>query len=431
MIRSQLRKWTFQILRFLAKRRLQKLHPTVVGITGTAGKTSAKEAITDVLSRRFKVKKTQKNLNSEFGVALSILELKKDYSWLNATRVFEWVTILWAGLKDTFQSPEPCDIFVVEMGVDHPGAMDDILQVVRPDIMVFLNVKDAHIGEGHFPNKQAIFNEKTKACAAVPKQGWVVLNRDDAFVRQLISHLPANTLTIGTEEESDLRATEVMMDGEGLRFTLAYEDKKLSVHLPHVLGRHHITMVLSAVAVAFLMGMPWKAIALALEEYQLPPGRMSKIEGKNGSLIIDSSHNASPDTMSAALEILGFFHGRKIAALGTMNELGPLSESEHVKIGKLAAKYADMLLAVGDQAKEYAEGAERGGMSASMIHTFKTSKEAGQFLSNILERNDVVLAKGSQNKVRMEHLVKMCMKEPEKARQLLVRQEPYWLKYVS
>jgi UDP-N-acetylmuramoyl-tripeptide--D-alanyl-D-alanine ligase len=151
---------------------------------------------------------------------------------------------------------------------------------------------------------------------------------------------------------------------------------------------------------------------------------------KNGALIIDSSYNASPDTTAAALEILSLFHGRKIAALGTMNELGGLSESEHIKIGKIAAEHADMLLAVGDRAKELAEGAQRGGMSASMIHTFKSSKEAGQFLSNILERHDIVLAKGSQSGVRMEHLVKLCMKNQAEARHLLVRQEPYWLTHM-
>jgi len=110
-----------------------------------------------------------------------------------------------------------------------------------------------------------------------------------------------------------------------------------------------------------------------------------------------------------------------------MNELGELTETEHIKIGKLAAKHADMLLAVGEHAKDLAEGAQRGGMSASMIHVFRTSKEAGQFLSGIIEKGDTVLAKGSQNKVRMEHLVKMCMKHPQEARHLLVRQDPYWL----
>ncbi|MFA6023980.1 MAG: UDP-N-acetylmuramoyl-tripeptide--D-alanyl-D-alanine ligase [Candidatus Gracilibacteria bacterium] len=421
-MKAILRDWVLKILQILAKRKLRIIRPTVVGITGSAGKTSAKEVIYEVLSRRFVTKKSEKNLNSQFGVVLTILGLKSGYSSASA-----WGKILLKAVADAFKTPEKYEVLVLEMGVDRPGEMSQILEAVTPDIMVFLNVKNVHLGEGQFPNRQAIFSEKSRACAAVPKEGWVVLNHDDPFVRQLEGHLPARAVTIGTEEGSDLRATSVHMGLDGLGFTLQYEDKEMPVVLPHVLGRQHTTMVLAAIAVGFIQGLPWKAIDLALREYHLPPGRMNKIEGKEGSLIIDSSYNASPDTTAAALEILSLFHGRKIAALGTMNELGELSESEHIKIGKLAAEHADMLLAVGERARELAEGAQRGGMSASMIHTFKSSKEAGQFLSNILERHDTVLAKGSQTGVQMEHLVKLCMKDPSKARELLIRQEPYWL----
>lgn len=424
-MKALLRDWTLKTLQFFAKRKLNKIQPTIVGITGSAGKTSAKEVIYEVLSRRFETKKSEKNLNSEFGTVLTILDLKSGYS-----SAIAWGKILFQAVMDAFKTPKKYELLVLEMGVDKPGDMDEVLKVVKPDIMVFLNVKNVHLGEGHFPNRQAIFSEKSKAAAAVSKDGWVVLNHDDAFVKQLEGHLPAHAVTIGTEEGSDLRAVDVKMDLKGLQFTLQYEDKEMPVILPHVMGKQHVSMTLAAVAVGFIQGMPWKAIDLALREYRLPPGRMNRIDGKNGSLIIDSSYNASPDTTGAALEILSMFHGRKIAALGTMNELGSLSESEHIKIGKIAAEHADMLLAVGERAKELAEGAQRGGMSASMIHTFKNSKEAGQFLSNILEKHDIVLAKGSQSGVRMEHLVKACMKDPAEARKLLVRQEPYWLTHL-
>lgn len=421
-MKAVLKNCVLGLLRFLAGRRLRQIHPKIVGITGSAGKTSAKEVIYEVLSRRFKTKKSEKNLNTELGTVLTILGLKTGYS-----SVVAWLDTLGKAVLAAFKTPEPYELLVLEMGVDKPGDMDEILTVVKPDIMVFLNVKNVHLGAGQFANRQAVFEEKSKACAAVPKEGWVVLNTDDPFVKQLDGHLPAHTVTIGTEEGCDLRAVDLSMDLQGLHFTLQYEDKSFPVNLPHVLGKQHVTMVLAAVAVGFIQGIPWKAIDLTLRDYRLPAGRMNKIDGKNGALIIDSSYNASPDTMAAALEILSLFHGRKIAALGTMNELGELTESEHIKIGKIAAEHADMLLAVGEQAKTLAEGAERGGLSASMIHCFRTSKEAGMFLSNILDRHDVVLAKGSQNKVRMEHLVKLCMKDPRDARHLLVRQDPYWL----
>ncbi len=424
-MKAILRQWALQFLRYLAKRRLKQIRPLIIGITGSVGKTGAKDAIADVLGRRFSVRRSEKNLNSEFGTVLTILGLKTGYG-----AVGSWLWIFWQAVRESFKKPEKYQMLVLEMGVDKPKDMDEILKVFTPNIMVFLNVKNVHIGEGQFANRQAVYEEKSKAAVAVAPGGWVILNHDDPFVRQLKGHLPAHTVTIGTEDGADLRASAIERSTEGLLFTLNYDRKEFLVKLPHILGEAHVTLVLAAIAVGLVNGMPWNAIQKALEDYRLPPGRMNKIKGKNGSLILDSTYNASPDTVESALDILSLFPGRKIAALGTMNELGELSVSEHIKIGKLVAEKADMLLAVGERAQDLAEGAQRGGMSASMIHVFKHSKEAGQFLSNILDKHDVVLAKGSQNRVRMEHLVKMCMKNPEEARELLVRQEPYWLKHL-
>lgn len=410
-------------LRALAKRKLAVIRPKVIGITGSVGKTTTKEAVYSIVSRRFKTVKSQKSYNSDFGVVLTILGKESGF-----TSPSKWISILIKCLIESFKKPEHFDVLILEMGVDKPGNMSEILKVVKPDIMVFLNVKDVHRSEGQFPNKEAIFEEKSKACVAVPDSGWVILNADDMYASQLYGKLPANTLSVGVEEkDANIRAKHVKTETDGLHFTLCYEDKEIKVHLPNVLGEYHVPLILSAIATGFLMEVPWKTISAGLHEFELPQGRMNKIDGKNGSLILDSSYNASPDTMEAALKVLGMFGGRKIAALGTMNELGELTESAHIKIGKVAAEYSDMLIAVGEHCTDIAEGAHRAGMSASMIHNFRNSKEAGEFLGKMLERGDVLLVKGSQNKVRMEKVVKACMRDPEKARQLLVRQEPYWL----
>jgi UDP-N-acetylmuramoyl-tripeptide--D-alanyl-D-alanine ligase len=422
-VKSVLRSWVLEVLRFLARRELARVKPRIVGITGSAGKTSSKEAIFDVLARRLKTRKSEKNLNTEFGTVLAVLGEKSGYASVRA-----WLGILWRACVKSVKKPEDYESLVLEMAVDKPGDMDEILKVIRPDVMVFLNVKGEHLDEGQFANRQAIFEEKSRAVYAVPAEGWVVLNKDDNFVKQIVDKVPANVVTIGFSEGCDLQAKDVKTGVDGLEFVLAYEGKEHEVHLPNILGECHVYGALAAIAVAFIHGMPWKTIEVALEEFYLPPGRMNKIDGKNGSVIIDSSYNASPDSMEAALEVLGLFEGRKIAALGTMNELGELTESAHLKVGKLAAGVADELIAVGVHAKSFAEGARREGMDASLIHVFGTSKEAGAFLEKTLERGDAVLAKGSQNKVRMEHLVKACMKEPEQARNLLVRQEPFWLR---
>ncbi|MEK9166943.1 MAG: UDP-N-acetylmuramoyl-tripeptide--D-alanyl-D-alanine ligase [Patescibacteria group bacterium] len=413
------------LLRFLAKKRLEKIRPKIVGITGSVGKTSAKDAIAAVLERKFIIHKSPGGYNSDLGTLLTILEKPSGYSSIE-----KWIVIIFQCIVENFQKISPYDMLVMEMGIDYPGGMDEILEVVHPDLMVFLNVKDVHRGEGQFKNREQILEEKSKACYKVPNDGWVILNHDDMFTKQLENKLPAQVIKIGTEEGADLRAININADSEGLHFTLAYEGKEIPVFLKNILGDCHVYIVLAAIAVGFVSGLPWKTIEAGLADFKMPNGRMVKIEGKNQSTIIDSTYNASPDAMEEALKVLSLFRGRKIAALGSMNELGELAESAHIKIGKIAAEHADLLILVGKYAADMAEGASRGGMPKSMIHTFRTSTEAGKFLSGMLEKYDVVLAKGSQNEVRMEHLVKLCMRDPSQARAQLVRQEPYWLKNI-
>ncbi len=424
-MQATFKKLVRDLLRLLAKKRLEKINPKIIGITGSVGKTSAKDAIAAVLERKFIIHKSPGGYNSDLGTLLTILEKPSGYSSME-----KWIVIIFKCIVENFQKIPPYDILVMEMGIDYPGGMEEILEVVHPDIMIFLNVKDVHRGEGQFKNREQILEEKSKACYMVPKDGWVILNHDDLFTRQLENKLPAQVIKIGTSEGSDLRAINIEAGSEGLKFTLAYEGKEIPVFLKDILGECHIYIILAAIAVGFVSGLPWKTIEAGLSDFKMPNGRMLKIDGKNQSTIIDSTYNASPDAVEEALKVLSLFRGRKIAALGSMNELGELAESAHIKIGKLAAEHADLLILVGKHAADMAEGAARGGMAKSMIHTFRTSSEAGKFLSGMLEKNDVVLAKGSQNEVRMERLVAMCMKDPLMARKLLVRQEPYWLKHI-
>lgn len=418
------RTWMLVALRWMAQQRLAKIQPKIVGVTGSSGKTTAKELMAEVLGRRLKVKKSPKNLNTEFGAIFTILDRPVPRT------TGQWLFTLVASAISLLRKVESYDILVMEMGVDKPGDMDETLKVFRPDHMVFLNVKNEHLDDGQFPHRKAIFEEKSKACYGVNVGGWSIINMDDKFVKQLDGKLPEKALKVGCEEGVDLEAQEIRTDRDGLHFNLVTDGEVYPVHLPNVLGECHVTLVLSAIAVGFLNEIPWKAIEVALKEFQMPPGRMNRIAGLHDSMIIDSSYNASEDTMKAGLDILSLFHGRKIAALGSMNELGELTEAAHLRVGKYAAKHADMLVAVGKHATLLAEGVQMEGLSASMIHVFQNSMEAGEFLQGILERNDVMLVKGSQNNVRMEHVVKACMKYPEEARQQLVRQEPYWLKHL-
>ena len=167
---------------------------------------------------------------------------------------------------------------------------------------------------------------------------------------------------------------------------------------------------------------------LALNRFSLPPGRMSIIPAKNNSIILDSSYNSSPSALKEALEILKEVgaNKRKIAVLGNMNELGEEEKNLHEMIGEIIPKYTDMLITVGNLASIFAEKSLEKGLDNKQVYSFKNAKEAAEFLNKEIKENDIILVKGSQNRVRLERLVKDLMLHPEDAKELLVRQERVW-----
>lgn len=418
-LKSFIKKLVLWYLQQLVKIRLRRLKPEVIGVTGSVGKTSTKEAIYHVLARRFQVLRNQKSYNTEFGILLAILEQESGFS-----SPLLWCGTLWRALKVALFDKTPYQKMVLEMGVDKPGDMNFLLKIVKPHIGVLSAIKPIHLAEGQFKNLEDILKEKSKLVKGMRKQDWAILNLDDHYLSSIIADLDANVITYGLAEGADIRVSDVESSEKGLRFNLLFDQKEMSVHLPQLIGQHHIYVVLPAIAAGFLAGFKWETIKAGLEDFKLPPGRMNLITGAEGSTIVDASYNASPATMLAALEVLSEIKpagvGRRIAALGNMNELGDLTDSEHRRVGKEAGKIADMLITVGEFAKLYAEEC---GLPKGSVWSFMDSREAGEFLRGRLKKGDVVLAKGSQNKVQMERLVKEIMAEPERAKDLLTRQE--------
>lgn len=411
-----------RLLERMVRWRLGKIHPKIIAVTGSVGKTSTKEAIFAVISTHVPSHRNLKSYNSEFGLFLSVLGEESGYS-----SPLKWTVALARGFFSTLMiSTPPYKELIVEMGADKPGDIEYLLKHLHPTIGVLTNVKGVHLGEGQFENEDAILREKSKLVRALPMGGWAILNADDERVASIKEELRCNVITFGMHEEADLCAKHVSSGPDGLRFTLAYEGKQHAVHLPQLLGEHHVYVVLPAVATGFLLGMTLPAILEGLRTFALPPGRMSLIEGMNGSLILDSSYNASPETMTSALDILRTMPGRRFAALGSMNELGTHSEREHRRIGRLIPRVADVLVTVGESARYYGEEAVAHGLLREASLHFDSSAAAGEYLKNKLQKGDFLLVKGSQNQVRMERLVETVMAHPERAPELLVRQEHYW-----
>ncbi len=407
------------LLAFKARSYLKQHKVKVIAITGSVGKTSTKEAIYKVLSSKFDVYSSKKSFNTEFGLSLAVLQQEES----GFSSPIAWLKIL---RKVFFQKKKIYKKIVLEMGADKPGDIKKLVKIAPPKIAVVTNVRPVHLAKGQFANIEAIAKEKGELARSLPREGMAVLNNDDEHVRRM--QTPAGKFTYGIHDTAMLMAEDIKASAKELKFKATYQGEVGEFVIP-VIGEFQVYVLLPAIAVGLQLGMKLGECASALSDFQLPVGRMNPIAGVNRSNIIDSSYNASPTTVATALDLLAEIKSsRKIAALGTMNELGEMTHEAHIEIGIKAAQVADVLVAVGPEAPTIKRGAVEAGMKEDQIFTFFESEAAGNFLKDRLKPGDLILAKGSQNKVRMERLVKLIMKESHKADQLLCRQGVAWKK---
>jgi UDP-N-acetylmuramoyl-tripeptide--D-alanyl-D-alanine ligase len=269
------------------------------------------------------------------------------------------------------------------------------------------------------------------------RDGVAVLNYDDDDVRTFGDYTESNKIFYGFDggviKASHYHVlTEKNGKGDspvGIGFNVDYAGTPLEIELFGSLGKHHVYPALAALAVGYVQGIAPEEIKETLKNYVPPQGRMHLVDGIKGSLIIDDTYNASPVATLEALHTLQTLEKakRKIAILGDMMELGAHSSDAHKEIGIVAARSCDVLAAVGVRARRIAEAAMDAGMSEKNIYQFDGSQEAGVFIQNMIAEGDIILVKGSQS-MRMEQAVKEIMAEPEKAGELLVRQEEEWMK---
>jgi UDP-N-acetylmuramoyl-tripeptide--D-alanyl-D-alanine ligase len=418
-----LRKFVLLTLKWLAKRRLKKFKGKVIAVTGSVGKTSTKEAVFAVLNSQFRVRRSQKSMNSEFGLLLTILDIESGYS-----SAYKWSLLL---LKAFYNSllKDHSDILLLEFGVDKPGDMDFLLSVAKPDIGVLTNIFPVHLAEGQFADLQAIFEEKRKVIDALDEEsGMAILNIDNPYIENLAkSRKKKNTITFGREGDCDYKATGIELSPEGLKFNLNHDGKRHEVN-SHVLGEYHAYVIMPAIICGLMMGMELPAAIKAIDRYSLPPGRMTVIRGIEDSLILDSSYNSSPEPLKEALKVLNEIAGRsrRVAVLGSMNELGENTDEMHELVGKILPKYVDLLISVGKEGSIFAHTAKETGMNEKNVFSFVTASQAAEFFKKEVKKGDIVLVKGSQNKVRLERFIKELMEHPEEAKNVLVRQENVW-----
>ncbi|MFH1284789.1 MAG: Mur ligase family protein [Candidatus Peregrinibacteria bacterium] len=417
-----LKKFVLFLLKIMARARMRRYKGTVIAVTGSVGKTSTKDAIFTILNSKFKVKRSEKSMNSEFGVMLSVLDIESGYSSLA-----KWSVLLIKGFYNCFFR-DHSDVMLLELGVDKPRDMDFLLSVVKPDISVMTSIAPVHMAEGQFENMDQIFEEKRKMVDALKEGGIAILNTDNPYLSNLARlRGKKGTMTFGKNEDADYRAEEISQSIDGIDFVLRRKDESVEVR-SKVLGEHQVYVLIPALVCAEIMGIDMPSAIAAISRFSLPPGRMNVISGMNDAVILDSSYNSSPEALKAALNILKVVgeDRHKVAVLGNMNELGKKSRVLHEMIGEIVPDCADVLLTIGADAKLIAGKAEENGMKKENVHSFKSADEAAEFFKSKIKKNDVILVKGSQNNVRLEIFVKKIMRNPEEAPSLLVRQEKAW-----
>jgi len=420
-------------LKILSKLILKKYKPKIIGITGSVGKTSAKEAVYTVLKTKFNVRRNTKNYNNEIGLPLTIIGSDSP-----GKSIFGWLGVFFKALGlILFKDKNYPKILVLEMGVDRPGDMKYLMGIAKGDIGIVTLISHSH--EEFFEDVKEIQKEKGLLVENLKPGGWAILNFDDELTRELAGKSKVKVLSYGFKEGAMLRAQELVFSFEktkevdnllGLSFKLTYNGSFIPVLLPQVIGYNSIYAALVAAAVGLTMEMNLVEISKAMREFDSPNGRMNLIDGIKHTLIIDDTYNSSPISVMSALDIVSKIPiakgARRFAVLGDMLELGKYSEEGHREVGRYAAKSgANKLITVGERSRDIARSAEEAGMARDNIFEYTDVAEAGRFIQQRIEQGDLILVKGSQG-LRLEKIVKEIMAEPLRAKELLVRQEEEW-----
>ena len=355
----------------------------VVAITGSAGKTTTKEVTSDFLEARYRVVRNRGNFNNHIGLPLSLIELR--------------------------QRPE---IAVVELGMNHAGEIGTLVRVAEPDVRVWTNVGEAHLG--FFASLDAIADAKAEIFEGATASTLLVANADDPRVAARVGAFAGRVVTFGIEgDAADVRASAVVdrgIDGTSARVTTRSGVVELTTPL---VGRANLANILAATAVAEEFGVPLESVALRAAHLRPAAHRGEVVRLAGGVTVVDDSYNANPTATTKAIGVLtAGGAARRIAVLGEMLELGERSASLHEEVGRAAAAAGiDLLLAVGGApALALAEAAVASGMPRASVRYFATSDDAADAAVALVKTGDLVLVKGSRG-VKTDRVVERLKAE--------------------
>lgn len=364
---------TEKALQELAAKYRETLCLRCVGITGSVGKTTTKEMIAAVLETTCRTQKTEENFNNGIGLPVTVLSLERT-----------------------------CEAAVLEMGMNHFGEISVLTRIARPDIAVITNIGTMHIE--NLGSREGILQAKLEILEGLRPNGIAVFNGDDPLLRREAKNYHA--VTFGRGEENDVRGENVRVEEEQTSFTVTGFGQHFAVTLP-VAGEHYVSDALAAATVGLQYGVTPQDIAAALADFH-NTGMRQKKYFRDGLYIIEDCYNAGPESMRAALSVLQAAHGRKIAVLGGMLELGDYAPQAHFEIGQAAAQAADALFAYGANSEAYVRGAQSAGLEAAA--SYPTHEALTEALRAWVRPNDTLLVKGSRG-MKMERVLRLLFNE--------------------
>ena len=366
----------------IARQERLRLNMKVVAVTGSVGKSTTKEMIACVLDGTYRVGKTPANHNNDIGMPMALLAM-----------------------------PEDTEVAVLEMGMNHFREIAYLASIGRPDVAVITNIGTMHIE--HLGSMQGILQAKLEILEGMQENGRIILNGDDQLLWNRHKLYPVHTRYFGIQNpECDVLGSDISQQDGILSFQVHSGSLTFPVELA-LEGEHYVPDALAAISVGLEMGVDAAKIQERLSRFRNMAGRQEILEIR-GCTVIKDCYNAGPESMAAALNVLGHKPGRHIAVLGDMLELGVCTQAEHYRIGRIAAEKADVLMAYGPNAPRVIGGAITGGMNDRCAKAYDDQKKLAEALSRIARPGDAILVKGSRG-MHMERVLDLFGKEDTKA----------------
>ena len=361
----------------IAKYYKEKFVIPYIGVTGSVGKTTTKDMIYAAISNNFDTLKNEGNFNNHIGVPLTLFNLNKKH-----------------------------ECAIIEMGMSNFNEIEYLANIVNPKIGVISNIGLSHIE--NLGSQDGILKAKLEITTNFDENNILILNGDDEYLSKVCKEdCNYNLKTFGFNSNNDVYCTEYIMSEDSINFKCIIDGKEEAIFIPTV-GKHNIYNAMAAILVGLTLGMELEDIKLGLRGFTASKMRLD-IFKKNDLTIINDAYNASPDSMKAALDILGRYEKRRVAILGDMFEMGEHSEYGHRLVGESSINNVDILITIGDMSKFIGYEAKKLGLDNNNIHHFENKELAIESLNNLINKDDVVLVKASRG-MKLEQIVEYLSK---------------------